>query len=467
MSDYLSSLVARSLRREPACEPRRPQMFEPRQETPGAHFVGESSEWPSPEESFQAAASETTLSTTPPLPGTPPLNEADGGPLDEPRTEAPARTFVTAPPRDAGGEPDARPSHRHTGSHDVPRASATHSPLNATPDSQPVRTRPSEGTSPAPVRQEQSAHPVATVRESSPHIVARLAETRTPEHEPSAAPDISPAREVFGRPPAPRSTYETAADMHGQEEAVTPRPGAPLRPHAPTRPQSSHDSSSLFEPEGGNSHAPVSDEPQTVVASSHAPSLRPLATADEGVLTNLQAPPRHGVGAEVLDEGGREQTSAVAAQRVGRVESKVPTTVVDVEAIPRPRTSMPSRRSESSTGSSSETPSDGVLQSRTAAPSAEVRPAPAQPRVPNVEVASPAQADRAFNVRGSEVGFEGVRSAAGELRREAAPVIEVTIGRIEVRAVTPPAPPQPTRRRQEPPKMSLDDYLRSHGGGRT
>jgi hypothetical protein len=42
----------------------------------------------------------------------------------------------------------------------------------------------------------------------------------------------------------------------------------------------------------------------------------------------------------------------------------------------------------------------------------------------------------------------------------------VTIGRIEVRAVTPPAPPQP-RQRQEPPKMSLDEYLRAQSGGRS
>ncbi|HEX8291579.1 MAG TPA: hypothetical protein VF570_07490, partial [Pyrinomonadaceae bacterium] len=46
------------------------------------------------------------------------------------------------------------------------------------------------------------------------------------------------------------------------------------------------------------------------------------------------------------------------------------------------------------------------------------------------------------------------------------PTIEVNIGRIEVRAVTPPAAPAPpTRERREPPKMSLDDYLRAQGGG--
>jgi len=44
------------------------------------------------------------------------------------------------------------------------------------------------------------------------------------------------------------------------------------------------------------------------------------------------------------------------------------------------------------------------------------------------------------------------------------PTIRVTIGRIEVRAVSPPAPP-PRRTKQPAPKMSLDDYLRARNGG--
>lgn len=46
---------------------------------------------------------------------------------------------------------------------------------------------------------------------------------------------------------------------------------------------------------------------------------------------------------------------------------------------------------------------------------------------------------------------------------EAAPTIRVTIGRIEVRAVTPPTPaPQ---RSASAPRVSLDDYLRGRNGG--
>jgi hypothetical protein len=49
-----------------------------------------------------------------------------------------------------------------------------------------------------------------------------------------------------------------------------------------------------------------------------------------------------------------------------------------------------------------------------------------------------------------------------------APAIRVTIGRIEVRAITPP-PPRPPAQRSTParpgPELSLDDYLKQHNGG--
>ncbi|NEQ22340.1 MAG: hypothetical protein F6K28_24755 [Microcoleus sp. SIO2G3] len=44
------------------------------------------------------------------------------------------------------------------------------------------------------------------------------------------------------------------------------------------------------------------------------------------------------------------------------------------------------------------------------------------------------------------------------------PTIQVTIGRIEVRAVPPPAPPRP-RVTTPPARLSLEDYLRSRSGG--
>ena len=46
------------------------------------------------------------------------------------------------------------------------------------------------------------------------------------------------------------------------------------------------------------------------------------------------------------------------------------------------------------------------------------------------------------------------------------PTIQISIGRIEVRATTAPATPAATTARSKPPVMSLDEYLDRRGGGR-
>jgi hypothetical protein len=55
-----------------------------------------------------------------------------------------------------------------------------------------------------------------------------------------------------------------------------------------------------------------------------------------------------------------------------------------------------------------------------------------------------------------------VASTAAAAAPPAAPIVEVTIGRVEVRAVT--APSASPRRRTAPTAPSLDDYLRARGG---
>ncbi|RKH49017.1 hypothetical protein D7Y23_18330 [Corallococcus sp. AB050B] len=74
---------------------------------------------------------------------------------------------------------------------------------------------------------------------------------------------------------------------------------------------------------------------------------------------------------------------------------------------------------------------------------------PAAARVPSF----PVQAERG----GSAHGVPAPESAP-------APVVQVTIGRIEVRAVTPPAPARPAPARTSP-SLSLDEYLRRRNGG--
>lgn len=49
-------------------------------------------------------------------------------------------------------------------------------------------------------------------------------------------------------------------------------------------------------------------------------------------------------------------------------------------------------------------------------------------------------------------------------KTETTPTINVTIGRIEVRATTPATASKPAKPKQKPAVMSLDEYLRQRGG---
>jgi hypothetical protein len=62
-----------------------------------------------------------------------------------------------------------------------------------------------------------------------------------------------------------------------------------------------------------------------------------------------------------------------------------------------------------------------------------------------------------------EPASQSARESTGASTRTE-PTIRVSIGRIDVRAVSPPASP-PRRTKQPAPKMSLDDYLRARNGG--
>ena len=97
------------------------------------------------------------------------------------------------------------------------------------------------------------------------------------------------------------------------------------------------------------------------------------------------------------------------------------------------------------------------------------RPSPgAQASLDASEDASPPVAPRIVRPQLDgylERGPQEPRVAAPE---SSAPAIRVTIGRIEVRAITPP--PMPPAQRIMParpgPELSLDDYLKQHNGGR-
>jgi hypothetical protein len=410
MSDYLSTLAARTLRREPACEPRRAQMFEPRRETEGTPFVEESPDRLPHAESFGLPAPGGPEPAAPPAPQRPTVDERVSVSASAPHTE--------------GDEPELRPTPRHAEAREALRPPNTTRPLTNEADAgqtqapQPSRTRTGPG---APAGAEQTPHGVPhvePVRESSPPIVARLAETPSPRQEPPSPANVNKATEPSGPRPTPHAPREVTVLPHtppaARETAADVRAAAP----------------------------PVMTSPASSARQAPATTTRERAEA-----VRPEAP------ASMADESVRERTSAVLPRaafvpRAERLESDASTAVVDAEVALRPLTSKPSQTAQTSTGSNTgrleRLPGGALLPPHHAPTSAESRPLLAQTPAANV------------------------RAGARVESSQAAPTIEVTIGRIEVRAVTPPpAIPPPARQRQAPPKMSLDDYLRAHGGGRS
>ncbi len=78
---------------------------------------------------------------------------------------------------------------------------------------------------------------------------------------------------------------------------------------------------------------------------------------------------------------------------------------------------------------------------------------------------SPIRPPERFSPPGDSVS--GIPDTAGRLSREpASPGVQISIGRIEVRLIAPPASPPPSRRAAAPAiPVSLEDYLKSRQGG--
>ncbi|CAN5908759.1 hypothetical protein BH23GEM7_BH23GEM7_23950 [soil metagenome] len=85
-------------------------------------------------------------------------------------------------------------------------------------------------------------------------------------------------------------------------------------------------------------------------------------------------------------------------------------------------------------------------------PRASLRAIPIQPSIVRTE-------EQRRESPSSGTGTDG--NGAGE----AAPIVRVSIGRIEVRAITEAPPPPPAVRRPAAPRLSLDEYLRERARG--
>ena len=382
MSDFLTTLVARSIRPLPAVRPRAPLPFEPARDVPSLNW-DRPPEDAAPESSPAQPRATSSPAVSAPVEDVPAPRARPAGEyvarVSLPPTLVPESSLV--PPRATSPAPRARPAAEY-----VARASLPPTPV-IDPPRPPISSPPPPGVDAASVP--EAVRPV-------------LRPTSAPEPEPKStgrsAISLPPMPEVR-RDAAPPSVVPARSEARGDDPLPPTRARGQEPEDHPVRPRSA---------------APSRDEADSAAEHHHAPATAP---ADA-----------------ILDRLRRWLTATLPATRPS------------VEAV---RDDPPSPFFDA-----------GGPAERSAARLDAPRPAPvgALPPVrPNAPLGAPAPS----------LGIRPFVPAASheQGRQEApppAPVVEVTIGRIEIRAEV--TAPKAARRATAPPVMTLDDYLRRREG---
>lgn len=416
MSDYLSNLVARQLGLAEAVHPRLAGRFEPPVgvRVPGAADAAATEGEP---ESYETAVE---VERQP--------RAARGGAERESSPREEVRFAVEEPTRFASEEPArfASPARRSSPSAepviDSPRTEPSHThpaTHHAPPESMPPQTQP-RVTTPAnvsPVANDERPAVRAEAESSQPPVV-KAVERRSPSADEDESGTTPRRRLVAPEPaaaePSPKRDSATRDARQGTLEKSRPSSADPLTPNvkssAASRP---HDEAAATRPHDDRRvHAPPQRaaprageaEPPVYLGAANAVPQRAALQADEAEPPRRAATPPH-------------EKSAASERAPSYVES-----LVAAEALGRAAEPAPAR-------------GDGRASVLTVEP----------------------LVSRHVPPRRDEYG-------APRPTAEAAPTINVTIGRVEVRATQ--APPAATRRRGDAPqRVSLDEYLRQRAGG--
>jgi hypothetical protein len=282
-------------------------------------------------------------------------------------------------------------------------------------------------------------------------------------------------------------------------EPLSPAAGATLSPPAsePTLDRDQldieNDTGRVSPPEA---HAPARAESQPRIADAPPRSL-------DAAPPSLDASMRSDARTEIQPRVDTEQTHAASSMKPPR--QPPPSSVF---APPSGRQPAPHTSSPATTETLRDAREHAAEDARAGLPHKDDTPAPRRPPATNesaLERNIRRVVAREFEARAAETEADGTppsRARAGDRRRQGAepisivaaradavqaaareqadasaqtapPIIRVTIGRIEVRAVTPPAPPaargeaRPTEAEARPdPARSLREYLKQRGGGR-
>ena len=208
---------------------------------------------------------------------------------------------------------------------------------------------------------------------------------------------------------------------------------------------------------------PQSSLEKPVVSKPDARSLSPDEIESAGqIKTTERKTPAHQMARE--DEGrlepvrnvqvrrpvvARADAAALAGVRSLENELETPASTKQKELVPPETFAEPRPRVE-----------EWAMQSPRAEEDAEppARKPATQPAIVTIQSAQRAREERAAP------SFSPRLAPRAEGPRVSAPSVQVTIGRVEIRAVMPPPPEQPPAPASSSPKLSLDEYLKRNAG---
>ena len=302
--------------------------------------------------------------------------------------------------------------------------------------------------------------------------LAAKALNRTQGVEPRLASHFEPLPGTSGAMPSEVFSFETASDDSFTEASTAASSGrlrrSSHRAHAP-QPPASH---AAFSPDRGQlqlegdigaavthqtRQAVEQSGPPAVTAQVSEPGTEPVRHAPSLVLEPAQALPA------AMTDAPPEAAPYVArgALHPSRMEPLEVSLIDDGTSVTRPRGDR--EPSDPST-------SDHERQAHVAEPVVTRQDAPSSPLTTSSPIRSrppltpvPVVAQPQITTASEPPAPVSVEQVAAP---DASPTIRVHIGRVEVRAIMPPAPPDPrTKPERRGPALSLDAYLKRRNGG--
>ena len=283
----------------------------------------------------------------------------------------------------------------------------------------------------------------------------------TPADTPTGTPDLPRSRKPAPPKLDPASGHEASDEGAKTRDAIEHRP-----PETDTEPEP-EDRRNLADPVRVPSKPDSGPSRPGRLVPGESPQV-PSPTTTIADVKNLSTGPRFGTiqrVESVPSVRGAYETPAEPVLRDSPPELSATEDGVKPGTPGTPKALVESERVHVATPAPSPEASPRAMENAPRSRTASTLPTPARSTPTG---AAPALVPRVVRHQREERREDGPGEPRVFAAEPKAPTIKVAIGRIEVRAVTPPAPPPRREAPAQPsPPLSLDDYLEQRNGGRT